>query len=396
MPVPSASAQKVAKNWGELLLLAASRVPVRILMTDQDPIFQLGAHLAAWGAYRTLVNVAKKLGISQDDFQVAVARHPADWPLGISGTLAAEQRLDAILDIAKASKDKTQILSDFQHLPGLWGLIDPVAGTELKSPASSIPGTHHAKFLIIDEQIAFVRGINHIAANIDNQKHDMPAATKYQWHDGAVKVQGKIVADLVDVAFQMWNLFHPKAKQFVADANKLVVSGVNPLPTCNTTDLTPIGPPGKPPGGGPIGAQVWRTVCTAIVNNQPTTTCKDISDGYIHAIGLAEKFIYIENQYLRDKGMADALAKRFQDLKAKKPPVDLNVIIVLPGIAEEVILAQAAGKQPDPLTMQGVNLQHDIIDQLQKAFGPIWVCFRRLRPAAHYRSQTQKPKKRRR
>jgi hypothetical protein len=119
MPVPSASAQKVAKNWGELLLLAASRVPVRILMTDQDPIFQLGAHLAAWGAYRTLVNVAKKLGISQDDFQVAVARHPADWPLGISGTLAAEQRLDAILDIAKASKEDP----DFVRFPASTGIV---------------------------------------------------------------------------------------------------------------------------------------------------------------------------------------------------------------------------------------------------------------------------------
>lgn len=371
MPVQSARAQRVAANWGQLLLSAANRAPVRILMTDQDPIFQLGAHAAAWRAYRALVDAAQKLGISQDDFQVAVARHPADWPLGISGTLAAGQRLNDILDIAKASKDKTQVLSDFQHLPGLWGLIDPAAGKELKSPVSSIPGTHHAKFLIIDERIAFVGGINHIAANIDNQKHELPAATKYQWHDGAVKVQGKIVDDIVDVAFQMWNLFHPKAKQFVADANKLAaVSGVNPLPTCNTTDLTAIGPTGKPPGVGPIGAQVWRTVCSAIVNDQPATTCKDISDGYIQAIGLAEKFIYIENQYLRDKGMANALVKRFQDLKAKKPPVNLNVVILLPGIAEEVILAQAGGGQPDPLTMQGVNLQHDIIDQLQKAFGP--------------------------
>jgi phosphatidylserine/phosphatidylglycerophosphate/cardiolipin synthase-like enzyme len=32
-------------------------------------------------------------------------------------------------------------------------------------------------------------------------------------------------------------------------------------------------------------------------------------------------------------------------------------------------LAQAKGGQPDPITMQGVNLQHDIIDQLQKALG---------------------------
>jgi phospholipase D1/2 len=363
MLVQSDSARKVVDYWGQLLLSAASHASVRILMTDQDPIFRLDDHARAWFAYRALVNSANKLGISQANFQVAVARHPADWRGAV--VKIAEQQLDAIVaNIAKGSKDK--VLSQFQFTPGLWGLIDPVAGKKLKPPVASIPGTHHAKLLIIDEQIAFVGGINHVAANIDNQKHEMPAATNYQWHDGAVKVQGKIVADIVYFAYQMWDLFHPKAKQFVADANKLKVSRVNPLPPCDTTD---IGPPGKPPGGGKISAQVWRTVCSAIAKDQPTTTCKDISDGYIQAIGRAEKFIYIENQYLRDKGMADALVKRFQDLKAKKPPVNLNVIILLPGIAEEVILAQAAGQEPDALTKQGVNLQHDIIEQLQNAFG---------------------------
>jgi len=370
MPVQSDSARKVAANWGLLLLSTAKNASVRILMTDQDPIFQLRAHADAWGAYRLLVDAAQKLGISEANFQVAVARHPADWQPGMAGTAVAEKRLMDILDIAKASTDKSRVLSDFQFLPGLWGLIDPVAGKQLKPPTSAIPGTHHAKFLIIDEEIAFVGGINHIAANIDNQKHDMTAATNYQWHDGAVKVQGKIVADIFDVALQMWNQFHPKAKQFVDDANKLVVSGVNPLPTRKTTDLTANSPPGKAPGDGPIGAQVWRTVCNSIVNDQPVTTHKDISEGHVQAIGLAEKFIYIENQYLRDNGMADALIKRFQDLKAKKPPVDLNLIILLPGLAEEVILANAAGTQLDPISTQGVNLQHDIIEKLQKAFGP--------------------------
>jgi len=375
MPVQSDKAKRVAPTWGELLLAAASHASVRILMTDQEPIFQTAAHMAAWSAYRLLVTAAHNKGIDQADFQVAVARHPADWPLGTVTGAAAQARLNDILDNVKAAKankdpkDKAHVLALFQNLPGLWGLVDPAAATALNQPTAAIPGTHHAKVLIIDEKIAFVGGNNHITINIDNQKHDMPAATNYQWHDGAVRVEGKIVADIVDLAFRMWNEFHPKAKKFVTDANKLAASGVNPLPTSATTDISVAGPPGKAPGGGSIRAQVWRTVCSAITNDQPVTDRKDISDGYIKAIGLAEKFIYIENQYLRDDGMAKALINRFQALKAKKPPVDLNVIILLPGIAEEVILAQAKGGQPDAITMQGVNLQHDIIDQLQKAFG---------------------------
>lgn len=368
MPVVSSSAKRVASTWGELLLSAASRASVRILMTDKDPIFQPLDHAAAWARYRSLVNTANAQSIDQADFQVAVARHPADRPLGLIGMLPegvnpVTQRLNAILDAAKGKK-KDVIFRDFQNLPGLWGYIDPLAGKTLNAPVASIPGTHHAKFLIIDEQIAFVGGINHITANIDDQKHDMPAAPLYQWHDGALKLQGKIAADIVDAAFQMWNQFHPLAAKFVTDANKLALSGMTPLPISNTTDLKQIGPVGKPPRSGPIGAQVWRTVCSTIVNDQPSTTCKDISEGYIQTIGLAEKFIYIENQYLRDDALADALVKRAKAIK------DLNVVIVLPGTAEEVILARASNAQIDPITQQGVNLQHDIIERLNTALGP--------------------------
>src|SRR5215469_13926591 len=54
MPVQSDKAKRVAPTWGELLLAAASHASVRILMTDQEPIFQTAAHMAAWSAYRLL------------------------------------------------------------------------------------------------------------------------------------------------------------------------------------------------------------------------------------------------------------------------------------------------------------------------------------------------------
>jgi phosphatidylserine/phosphatidylglycerophosphate/cardiolipin synthase-like enzyme len=363
MPVVSASAKKVADTWGQLLLSVASKASVRILMTDKDPIFLTNDHEAAWFRYRLLMNIATAMNVDQEDFQVAVARHPADWPLGVIGTATANQVLNSTLNATKG-KDKKQVLREFENAPGLWGLIDPIAGTQLKQPSFAIPGSHHAKVLIIDEQIAFVGGINHITDNIDNQKHDMRAAALYQWHDGALKLQGKIVADVVNAAFQMWNRFHPLAAKFVIDANKQALPGMTVLPTCNTTDLTPIGAPDKPPRDGPIGAQIWRTVCGTIVSDKPSTTCQDISLGYIRAIGLAEKFIYIENQYLRDDNMADALIARAKAVK------DLNIVILLPATAEEVILANAVGGQIDPITRQGVNLQHDIIQRLMTALGP--------------------------
>lgn len=375
LPVVSSKARALAASWGELLLLMARKnVEVRILMTDEDPIFRAAQHGQAWARFRALVNAANAKGIDTAAFQVVVAMHPAVWSLDLFGQFAGDRRLTATIDQLAAIKNKAALLTTLGDLPGLWDKLTLSGGTVASSlsgfPPSSNPGTHHQKLLLIDEQVAFIGGINHIPQNLDNRAHSAKLTTPYQWHDGAIRVEGKVVADIVTSGYRLWNTARLAADQFIAAANKIVPSGVAALPVRPTTDASQIGP-SKSPKDGTIGAQAWRTVSTAIVKDVPTTSSSDIVTGYLQAIGLAESFIYIENQYLRDDGLANALIAR------QKAKADLNVIIVLPDLAEEMATAS-----PDPISLVGIAEQHAIIDKLQAAFGTNLGVFTPLVPSS--------------
>jgi len=83
----------------------------------------------------------------------------------------------------------------------------------------------------------------------------------------------------------------------------------------------------------------------------------DIRDGYRKAIGQANQYVYIENQYVRSPELADWLIAR----RSAKP--QLKLIMVLPVAPEEV-----AGTI-DPVTDHGLFLQHQVLAELRTAFG---------------------------
>jgi phosphatidylserine/phosphatidylglycerophosphate/cardiolipin synthase-like enzyme len=113
---------------------------------------------------------------------------------------------------------------------------------------------------------------------------------------------------------------------------------------------------------------MWRTMSRKIdANDQPDTSCADILEGHVRAIGLAEKFIYIENQYLRDGTIGQALVDRMSAVK------DLNLILVLPAVSEEMM------ESADPISLTGVALQFKIIEKLL-AFGDRFGAFAMLAP----------------
>jgi hypothetical protein len=109
-------------------------------------------------------------------------------------------------------------------------------------------------------------------------------------------------------------------------------------------------------------AQVHRTLSSSISGSLPNLTLRterdDVKQTYDKVISLANDYIYIENQYVRVVGVADAMIKRF---KAHK---QLQVIIVVPVIPEEI--EEGAG---DPLTLHGVFLQHEALTRLRSAIG---------------------------
>ena len=108
-----------------------------------------------------------------------------------------------------------------------------------------------------------------------------------------------------------------------------------------------------------VPAQIRRTVSVGNTNAPFFTNVRrDVLDGYLLAIGLAEELIYIENQYLREAALGKAIIDRH-----KKNAV-LRTIIVLPTRSEELVR-----KKGDPVTKAGAALQWKIIDDMQKQIG---------------------------
>jgi phosphatidylserine/phosphatidylglycerophosphate/cardiolipin synthase-like enzyme len=155
---------------------------------------------------------------------------------------------------------------------------------------------HHQKTLVVDGRVAFVGGLDITAFDADRwdvREHHF--RTSRNWHDVQWQIEGPCVADVAANFAQRWNAVAPHQP-------------VLPAPV-----------PAPLPGGGP--AQVQRTIPQGLY---PFAACGiyGIAHAYTRAIARAERFIYLENQYLWSPEITDALCAAIQR--------GVHVVIVLP------------------------------------------------------------------
>lgn len=351
------------RSWGQLLIDKANEgLVVRILWTDFDPGLQPLEHALAWKRYAMFVNAAASIPI--DNFQIVCSHHEAEIPDTIMGQAKPE-----LYDTVAAAINKKAIKlrqEIFKYSPGMWDKINfDIAKNELvpQKPKTNYPGwpaVHHQKTVIVDGKFAYTGGLNVTAQYLDKPKHDKP---ELPWHDAFVRVEGSIaIKDFIKSYVGLWNQERVRAEAFLKNAfAKLNISASLVITTRPTTDLAvSMFPPVVTSTVAPIiPCQVRRTVSTAAGSNLfgvPKTVRQDILDGYLLNISLAEKYIYIENQYFREKKIGDAIIARH------KVNPNLRTIIVLPKVAEEFL--KSAG---DEISQHGAALQWEILDDMQKA-----------------------------
>ena len=157
---------------------------------------------------------------------------------------------------------------------------------------------HHEKIIIIDGTLAFVGGLDFTA--LQGDRHDdsvHPPRGPLGWHDAAVRLQGPAVADVAAHFDLRWG----------------EVTGEQ-LP-----------PPEEPPSAGDLEVQVLRTVPERTYEFAPRGEFT-ILDAYLRAFRQAERFIYLENQFLWSPEVVDVLAERLEH----PPSDDFRVLLVLP------------------------------------------------------------------
>jgi phosphatidylserine/phosphatidylglycerophosphate/cardiolipin synthase-like enzyme len=108
-----------------------------------------------------------------------------------------------------------------------------------------------------------------------------------------------------------------------------------------------------------IPGQIRRTVSGANSSDPFFTPIRqDVVEGYLLAIGLAEDFVYLENQYFRDERIGKAIIERH------KKNSKLRAIIVIPSFSEELLR-----KTGDAVTKFGAALQFEIVDAVLSQMG---------------------------
>ena len=157
---------------------------------------------------------------------------------------------------------------------------------------------HHEKLVIVDDQVAFVGGIDLTSLSGDRYDvDDHPARGRLGWHDVATRLRGPAVADVAEHFRERW--------QEVA-GETLVAS-----------------PP--PAVAGDVEVQVVRTVPERTYRFCPRGDFR-ILESYVRALSSAQRLIYLENQFLWSTEIGAIL----MDKLARPPCDEFRVLLLLP------------------------------------------------------------------
>lgn len=157
---------------------------------------------------------------------------------------------------------------------------------------------HHEKTIVIDDRVAFVGGIDLTAESGDRyDTSNHPARASVGWHDACARLKGPVVSDVAEHFRMRWH----------------EVTGATLAPT------TP-----SPPAGD-LEVQIVRTVPERVYTATPRGDFS-ILESYMRALKAAERFIYIENQFLWSPEVEALL----HDKIANPPRADFRLLLLLP------------------------------------------------------------------
>jgi phosphatidylserine/phosphatidylglycerophosphate/cardiolipin synthase-like enzyme len=160
---------------------------------------------------------------------------------------------------------------------------------------------HHEKAVIVDGEVAFVGGIDMTDFAGDRyDSSDHPARRRLGWHDVGTRLRGPAIADVHEHFALRWRELSGEQVR------------------------TP--QPGSAAGDHDV--QVVRTISEGMYDAVPRGEFR-VLESYVRAIHQAQRFIYLENQFLWSPEIVELLAG-----KLRAPPTpDFRLLVLLPARA---------------------------------------------------------------
>jgi phosphatidylserine/phosphatidylglycerophosphate/cardiolipin synthase-like enzyme len=157
---------------------------------------------------------------------------------------------------------------------------------------------HHEKLVIVDDEVAFVGGIDLTYLGGDRfDSSDHPVRGHIGWHDASTRLRGPAVADVAAHFASRWRAVTAERLQ------------------------TP--PP--PAAAGEMTVQVVRTVPEKIYDFLPHGDFR-ILESYTRALRGAQQLVYLESQFMWSSQVVDILAEKLRH----PPSPEFRVVLLLP------------------------------------------------------------------
>jgi phospholipase D1/2 len=321
-------ARAVGVDWFDLLLHKLRQgVRVDLLVSDFDPVFGTELHGSTWRTMR-MAGALAELAPAGARLRVRASLHPA--AIGNLARLALWPRVHGALvrrvtDISRGGEDRLARFMD-RH-PHLSALLVKAGGRHRPRfwPAPRLwPVTHHQKAAAIDGRLVYLGGLDLNERRWDTPDHER--AAEETWHDVQLLLRDAELARAVETHLE--------------ELTDVIEGEAEP------SDL----------GGALLRTVSARRSGPGIL--APRSVLSEIEAALHDAIASAERQIYVETQFLRDRRTARRLAR------AARLNPDLELILILPAAPEDVAFEGA--KRVD--ARYGEFLQASCIRKLRRAF----------------------------
>jgi phosphatidylserine/phosphatidylglycerophosphate/cardiolipin synthase-like enzyme len=331
----SPEALAVGKTWFDLVIHTLRRgVVLHMVLSDFDPVARPRLHRATWRTVRMFWAAAEMAG-PQAQLRMIPSMHSAVaglWPRVLFWPMV-QSRLARLAGWMRRQV-RSRRLRALREMPGASAMLaakDALPRPRLFSLPLLYPATHHQKLAVIDGKRLYIGGLDLDERFYDTPDHALPGHET--WHDVQLMVEGPVASD---------------AQTHLLAFPDIIAGRIEPTPAAPERD----------------NARFVRTLSRRRSRGAwrflaPDPVVREIEAAHHAAIETAERLIYIETQYFRDRRMARHLAQ-----EARRKP-GLKLIIILPAAPDDVAFEGATGLD----ARLGEFLQAKCLRILRRGFG---------------------------
>lgn len=275
-------------TWVDLLVAKLDQgVDITIRISDFDPVVRPKLHLDSHKSLSVLMGIAE-LSNGNGRLLASVDAHPAR--IGWAPRMALWPKVQSqISDTCEwlnglGGQKRQEAQRCMPRLPEFTTEKDGEIRPKRSEFPSMLPVTHHQKIAVIDDAVLYVGGLDLNERRFDTRQHTRPS--NETWHDVHVIVKDSVLAS--------------EARQHL-ERFRAECAGERSM---------------RPPKGLLRTLSVKRGPDWSSLS--PVVRDTGIMDRTLELIGQSERLIYLENQFLRDPVVADALCAQARKKAASR------------------------------------------------------------------------------